>query len=65
MTACRSAGLNEFTCSSIVGLAEGEDDASADGLAEAVGLPGGITAGGVCATALVARTKLIKDNDVN
>ena len=35
MTACRSAGLNELTRSSAVGLADGEDDAAADGPAKA------------------------------
>ena len=66
MTACRSAGPNELTRSSVVGLAEGEGDASADGLAEAAGLLGGTTVGpGACASALIARKKLIKANDVN
>src|SRR5512143_3789353 len=66
MTACRSAGPNELTISSVVGLAEGEGDDGADGLAEAAGLPGGITAGGVvCANALIAMKKLTQDNDVN
>jgi hypothetical protein len=68
MTACRSAGLNELIKSSVVGLAEGEgdDNAGADGLAEAAGLAGGITVGGgVCASALIAMKKLMKDNDVN
>jgi hypothetical protein len=67
-TACRSAGPNELTRSSVVGLdeGEGEGDDSADGLAEAAGLLGDITVGGaVCASAVIAMTKLIKDNDVN
>ena len=64
--ACRSAGLNKLTRSSVVGLAEGEDDDGAEGFAEVVGLPGGIAAGGgVCASALIAMKKLMKDNDVN
>jgi hypothetical protein len=55
-----------LTKSSIVGLAEGEGDDGAAGLAEAAGLPGGITVGcGVCASALTAMKKLMKDNDVN
>jgi hypothetical protein len=66
MTARRSAGPNELTRSSVVGLAEGEDDACADGLAGAAGLPGGITVGGgVCARALIAMKKLMKGNDEN
>ncbi len=66
MTACRSAGPNELTRSSVVGLAEGEGDESADGLVEAAGLPGGMTfGGGVCASAFIAMKKLMKDNDVN
>jgi hypothetical protein len=63
MTACRSAGLNALTRFSVVGLDDGEGDESAEGLAEAAGLLGGITVGaGVCAIALVARKKLIKAN---
>ncbi|HET9368531.1 MAG TPA: hypothetical protein VFO22_10700 [Candidatus Udaeobacter sp.] len=46
MTAWRSGGLKELTSSSVVGLPEGEGDASADGLAEAAGLLGGTTVGG-------------------
>jgi hypothetical protein len=66
MTAWRSGGPNELTRSSVVGLPEGEGVASVDGLAEAAGLFGGTTAGGgVCASAFIARQKLIKDNDVN
>jgi hypothetical protein len=66
MTACRSAGPNELIRSSVVGLAEGEGDESADGFAEAAGLPGGMTVGGgVCASAFIAKQKLIKVNDVN
>ena len=54
-----------MTSSSVVGLPEGEGDASADGLAEAAGLLGGTTVGaGVCASAFIARQKLMKDNDV-
>ena len=54
-TACRSAGLNELTRSSVVGLDDGEGDESADGLAEAAGLLGDITVyGGVCASAVIA-----------
>jgi hypothetical protein len=50
----------------VVGLPEGEGDTSADGLAEAAGLLGGAAVGGgVCASAFIARQKLIKDNDVN
>lgn len=41
MTAWRSGGPNELTRSSVVGLPEGEGDASADGLAVAAGLLGG------------------------
>ena len=66
MTACRSVGPNELTRSSVVGLDGGEGDESADGLAEAAGLLGDITAGGeVCASALIARKKLTKENAVN
>jgi hypothetical protein len=66
MTACRSGRPNELTRSSVVGLAEGEGDESADGLAEAAGLLGGITVGGgVCASRFIAMKKLMKDNDVN
>jgi hypothetical protein len=66
MTACRSAGPNELTRSSVVGLAEGEGDESADDLAEAAGLLGGITVGGgVCVSRFIAMRKLMKDNDVN
>src|SRR5881227_2599171 len=62
--ACRSAWPNELTRSSVVGLGEGEG--SADGLAEAAGLLGDITAGdGVCASAAIATKKLIKNDDVN
>lgn len=65
-TACRSAGPNELTRPSVVGLDEGEGDESADGLAEAAGLLGDITAGGgVCASAVIATKKLMKGNDVN
>jgi hypothetical protein len=65
-TACRSAGPNELTRSSVVGLDEGEGDESEDGLAEAAGLLGDITVGGgVCASAVIAMKKLRKDNDVN
>ena len=50
----------------MVGLAEGEGDDGADGLAEGAGLPGGIAVGGgACASALIAMKKLMKDNDVN
>src|SRR6266480_6169811 len=60
MTACRSAGPNELTRSSVVGLAEGEDAAA--GFGDAAALPGDITFGaGVCASALNARRKLMKD----
>jgi len=66
MTAWRSGGPNELTRSSVVGLPEGEGDASADGFAEAAGRPEGTTVGGgVCASALIARQKLMNDNDVN
>jgi hypothetical protein len=66
MTAWRSGGPNELTRSSAVGLPEDEGDASADGLAEAAGLLGGTTVGGgVCASAFIARQKLIKNNDMN
>ena len=55
-----------MTRSSVVGLDDGEGDESADGLAEAAGLPGGITVGGgVCASAVIATNKLMKGNDVN
>ena len=55
-----------MTRSSVVGLPEGEGDASADGLAEAAGLLGATTfGGGVCASAFIARQKLIKENGVN
>jgi hypothetical protein len=55
-----------LTRPSVVGLDEGEDDESADGLAEAAGLLGDITAGGgVCASAVIATKKLMKGNDVN
>jgi len=55
-----------LTRSSVVGLDEGEGDESADGLAEAAALLGDITVGGeVCASALIARKKLTKENDVN
>jgi hypothetical protein len=55
-----------LTRSCVVGLAGGEGDESADGLAEAAGLPGGITVGGgVCASTFIARKKLMKVNDVN
>jgi hypothetical protein len=65
-TACRSAGPNELTISSVVGLDDGEGDESADGLAEAAGLLGDITVGGgVCASVFIAVNKLMKDNDVN
>jgi hypothetical protein len=64
MTACRSAGPNELTRSSVVGLGEGDDAAA--GLGDAAALLGGITVGaGDCASALIARNKLIKNNDVN
>src|SRR5437588_11663655 len=64
--AWRSVGPNELTRSSVVGLDEGEGDESADGLAEAAGLLGEITVGSeVCASALIARKKLTKKNDVN
>src|SRR5690349_12146642 len=55
MTACRSAGFNESIRSPVVGLADGEGDAGADGFAEAVGLLGGTTIGGVCASASIER----------
>src|SRR5438046_10278947 len=62
-TACRSAWPNELTRSSVVGLDEGEGDESADGLAEAAGLLGDITAGdGDCASAAIG-TKNPRDND--
>src|SRR5262249_3701907 len=65
-TACRSVGPNELIKSSVVGLAEGKGDESADGLAEAPGLLGGITVGaGVCASALLATKKLMKVSHVN
>jgi hypothetical protein len=55
-----------LTRSSVVGLAEGEGDKSADGLAEAAGLLGDITAGaGVCASALAVKKRLIKTEEVN
>jgi len=55
-----------LTKSSVVGLDEGKGDESADGLAEAAGLLGDITAGGgVCASAVIAMNKLMKNNDVN
>src|SRR5204863_4809103 len=64
-TACRSAWPNELTRSSVVGLDEGEGNGSADGLAEAAGRLGGITVGGgVCASAVIATKKLMKNNDV-
>src|SRR5438552_16520118 len=64
-TACRSAWLNELTRSSVVGLDVRKGDESADGLAEAAGLLGDVTAGGgVCASAVIAK-KLMKNNDVN
>ena len=67
MTVWRSGEPNELTRSSVVGLPEGgEGDASADGFAEAAGLLWGTTiGGGVCASAFIARHKLMKDNDVN
>jgi len=66
MTACKSAGPNELTKSSVLGLAEGDGDDGADGLAEAAGFSGGITVGcGVCASALIAMKKLMKETDVN
>ena len=66
MTAWRSGRANELTRSSVVGVPEGEGDASTDGLAEAAGLPGGTTVGGgVCASAFIARHKLIRENGVN
>jgi hypothetical protein len=47
-------------------MARGEGDDSPDGFAEAEGLLGGITVGaGVCASALTAMNKLMKDNHVN
>jgi hypothetical protein len=64
MTACRSAGFNESIRSPVVGLVDGEGDAGAAGFAEAAGLLGGTTIGGVCACALIAR-KPIKINDMN
>src|SRR4030095_13759918 len=65
-TAWRSAGPNELTRSSVVGLDEGEGDDSEDGLAEAAGLLGDITVGGgVCASAVIAMKKLRKDNEEN
>ncbi len=64
MTACRSAGPNELTRSSVVGLARGEDAAAGPG--EAAALAGGIAVGaGVCASALIARKKLIKTQEMN
>ena len=53
-----------MTRSSVVGLAEGEDAAA--GFGDAAALPGDITFGaGVCASALNARRKLMKDNAVS
>jgi len=55
-----------LTISSVVGLDEGEGDEGADGFAEAAALLGDITVGGgVCASAVIAMKKLMKDNDVN
>jgi hypothetical protein len=66
MTACKSAGPNELIRPSVVGLAEGEGDETADGLADATGLPRGVTiGGGVCANAFIAVKRLMKDNEVN
>ena len=65
MTAWRSAGFNELTRSSVVGLAEGEGDMAVEGLDEAAGFPAGITVGGVCPSAVIARIQLIKNSDVN
>ena len=66
MTACRSAGPNELTRSSVVGEADGEGDVRTDGLTDAVGLPGEIGVGaGVCASALMARKRPIKTHNVN
>ena len=65
-TACRSAGPNELTRSSVVGLGEAEGDENSDGLAGAGGLLGDITVGGgVCASAVIAMKELRKDNEVN
>jgi hypothetical protein len=65
-TACRSAGPNELTGSSVVGPDKGAGDERADGLAEAAGLLGDITVGGgVCASAVIATKRLMKGNDVN
>jgi len=66
MIAWRSGRPNELTRSSVVGLPDGAGDASTDGFAEAAGLPAGATVGGgVCASAFIARHKLIRDNEVN
>jgi len=66
MTACRSAGANELTRSAVVWLREGEGEESVGGLAEAEGLPGGITVGaGGCASALVADKRPIRTQEVN
>jgi hypothetical protein len=55
-----------LTKSSVVGLDEGDGDKSADGLAEAAGLLGGITVGdGACASAVIATKKLMKNDEVN
>src|SRR5207245_10005691 len=62
-TACRSAWLNELTRSSVVGLDEGKGDESADGLAEAAGLCGDVTAGGGVGGRAVVAKKLMKNND--
>ena len=64
--ACRSAGPNELTRSSVVGLDDGEGDESPDGLAEAAGLPEDVAVGGgVCASAVIAVKRPIKDNELN
>jgi hypothetical protein len=66
MTACRSAGPNELTRSSVVGLTDGEGDKSADGLSDAAGLLWGTGAGaGLWANTLIAKKKPMKANDVN
>jgi hypothetical protein len=66
MTACRSAGLSELTSSSVVGLADGEGDERAGGVAGALDLFPETGAGlGVCAGEFIVRKRPIKTDDVN
>ena len=59
MTACRSAGVNEFTRSSVVGVLEGEAAGSADDFDSACGdLPAGNAGVGDCAARFAMKTKL-------